>query len=160
MTEAARARMTSAAFIAWAMQRPRGERWELVAGTPVAMAPERSAHALAKGMVFRRLAEAIEAAGLPCTAYPDGMAVTIDDATTYEPDALVRCGPPLPGDAVTITDPVIVVEVLSPSTRAVIAHPGLASGSTGSLAASTKRSTLSTEARLALAVLTTERKAA
>lgn len=118
MTEAARARMTSAAFIAWAMQRPRGERWELVAGTPVAMAPERSAHALAKGMVFRRLAEAIEAAGLPCTAYPDGMAVTIDDATTYEPDALVRCGPPLPGDAVAITDPVIVVEVLSPSTRA------------------------------------------
>jgi len=42
----------------------------------------------------------------------------------------------------------------------VIAHPTSASGSAGSLAASTKRSTSSTEARLALAVLTTERKAA
>jgi len=118
MTEPARARMTSDEFIAWAMDRPRGERYELVAGEIVAMAPERSAHALTKGQVFRRLAEAIEAAGLPCTAYPDGMAVVIDEATTYEPDALVRCGPNLPDDAVKVTDPVIVVEVLSPSTRA------------------------------------------
>ena len=118
MTEPARARMTSDAFIAWAMERPRGERYELVAGEVVAMAPERSAHALTKGRVFRRLAEAIEAARLTCTAYPDGMAVEIDDATTYEPDVLVRCGPPLPDDAVKVTDPVIVVEVLSPSTRA------------------------------------------
>ncbi len=42
----------------------------------------------------------------------------------------------------------------------VIAHPTSASGSTGSLAASTKRRMSSTEARFALAVLTTERKAA
>ena len=118
MIEAARARMSSDEFIAWAMERPRGERYELVAGEVVAVAPERSAHALTKGQVFRRLAEAIGAAGLPCTAYPDGMAVAIDTATTYEPDALVRCGAPLPDDAVKVTDPVIVVEVLSPSTRA------------------------------------------
>ncbi len=31
---------------------------------------------------------------------------------------LVRCGERLPDDAVKLTDPVIVVEVLSPSTRA------------------------------------------
>jgi Uma2 family endonuclease len=30
----------------------------------------------------------------------------------------VRCGAPLPDDAVKVTDPIIVVEVLSPSTRA------------------------------------------
>jgi Uma2 family endonuclease len=118
MTEPARTRMTSDEFIAWAMERPRGERYELVAGEVVAMAPERSSHALTKGRVFRRLAEAIEALGLPCTAYPDGMAVEIDATTTYEPDALVRCGPALPDDAVKMTDPIIVVEVLSPSTRA------------------------------------------
>lgn len=46
------------------------------------------------------------------------MAVEVDSQTIYEPDALVRCGPPLPDDAVKITDPVIIVEVLSPSTRA------------------------------------------
>ena len=39
-----------------------------------------------------------------------------NDSTTYEPDALVRCGEPLGGDTVEIVDPVIVVEVLSPST--------------------------------------------
>src|SRR6185312_1016908 len=98
MTEPARVRMTSDEFIAWAMERPRGERYELVAGEVVAMAPERSAHALTKGQVFRRLAEAIEAAELPCTVYPDGMAVEIDAATIYEPDVLVRCGPP-PGES-------------------------------------------------------------
>jgi hypothetical protein len=42
----------------------------------------------------------------------------------------------------------------------VIAHPTLSSASTGSLATNTNRRTSSTEARLAFAVLTTERKAA
>jgi hypothetical protein len=42
----------------------------------------------------------------------------------------------------------------------VIAHPVSASGSTGSFAVSTNRRTLSTDARLAFAVLTRERKAA
>ncbi|HEX5325908.1 MAG TPA: hypothetical protein VFW75_04500 [Acetobacteraceae bacterium] len=42
----------------------------------------------------------------------------------------------------------------------VIAHPIWATGSTGDRAASTKRRTWSTEARLAFVVLTTERKAA
>ena len=46
------------------------------------------------------------------------MAVEIDERTTYEPDALVRCGTPLPHDALKLSDPVIVVEVLSPSSRA------------------------------------------
>jgi Uma2 family endonuclease len=110
--------MSSDEFIAWAMERPRGERYELVAGEVIAMAPERSSHALTKGTVFRRLAEAVEAAGLACTVYPDGMVVAIDEATIYEPDAMVRCGAPLPDDAIKVTDPVIVVEVLSPSTRA------------------------------------------
>lgn len=118
MSESARARMTSDQFLAWAMELPKGERYELVAGEIVAMAPERSAHALTKGQVFRRLAEALEAAKLPCTAYPDGMAVEVDVRTIYEPDALVRCGARLPDDAVKITDPVIIVEVLSPSSRA------------------------------------------
>ena len=118
MTEPARARMASDEFIAWAMTRPQSERYELAAGEVVAMAPERPAHALAKFQAARRLAEAIEAAGLPGTVYPDGMAVEINDSTVYEPDALVRCGPALPDDAIKVHDPVIIVEVLSPSTRA------------------------------------------
>ena len=116
MSSPAHARMTSDEFIAWTMSRPDEGRYELVAGEVVAMPPERSSHALIKFQVARRLAEAVEAAGLQCTVYPDGMAVEVDAETTYEPDALVRCGAPLADDAVKITDPVIVVEVLSPST--------------------------------------------
>jgi len=110
--------MTSDEFIGWAMSRPGGERYELAAGEVVAMAPERSSHALVKFRIARRLAEAVEAEGLSCTVYPDGMAVEVDEATVYEPDALVRCGAPLAEDAIKVTDPLIVVEVLSPSTRA------------------------------------------
>jgi Uma2 family endonuclease len=46
------------------------------------------------------------------------MAVEIDDHSIYEPDAMVRWGPPLAPDAVKLSDPIIVAEVLSPSTSA------------------------------------------
>ena len=46
-------------------------------------------------------------------------AVRIDDDTDYEPDALVNCGPPVDPDAIAAPNPVVVVEVLSPSTRAI-----------------------------------------
>jgi len=118
MSEPAPKRMTSDQFIAWAMEQPEGQRYELAGGELVGIAPERAAHARAKAQIWRRLADAIAAANLPCEAFPDGMAVEVDDQTTYEPDALVRCGTPLPADAVKLTDPFIVVEVLSPSTRA------------------------------------------
>jgi Uma2 family endonuclease len=110
-------RMTADEFIAWALEQPEGERYELFNGRIVAMAPERLAHARAKGHVFRRLGDAIAAALLPCEAVIDGVAVQVDDTTIYEPDVLVRCGPRLPGETLRIVDPLIVVEVLSPSSR-------------------------------------------
>lgn len=111
-------RMTADEFIAWAMEQTDIGRCELVAGEVVGMAPERVSHARVKALVFRALGDAIGRGGLACEAFPDGMAVQVSADTLYEPDALVRCGPPLPGEAVKILDPVIVVEVLSPSTRA------------------------------------------
>ena len=118
MSEPAQQRMTSDAFIAWAMEQPETKHYELFDGEILAMAPERSAHALTKFHISRRLADLVEAAKLPCVVYPDGMAVEIDDHSVYEPDALVRCGPPLASNAVKLSDPIIVVEVLSPSTSA------------------------------------------
>jgi Uma2 family endonuclease len=118
MRLAAKGSMTSTRFLAWAMSQPEGRRHELVAGEVVAMAPERWRHALTKAAVWRALDDAVRAAGLPCVACPDGMAVEIDAASVYEPDALVRCGEPLDDDAVKVTDPIIVVEVVSPSSEA------------------------------------------
>jgi Uma2 family endonuclease len=97
---------------------PRG-RFERVEGRPVAMAPERWVHARLKARIWRALDRQITEAGLPCEAAPNGMTVEIDEGTDYElvdPDALVNCGPPMPDDAVTAPNPVIVVEVLSPGT--------------------------------------------
>ena len=111
-------RMTADRFLAWAMDQPEGKRYELASGEVIAMAPARAAHARAKRDVLHALGEAIAAASLQCEALPDGMAVRIGDTTVYEPDAAVRCGPPLADDAIEYGDPRIVVEVLSPATRA------------------------------------------
>jgi Uma2 family endonuclease len=109
---------TADEFIAWALEQPTG-RFELDNGVVIAMAPERASHATAKLNAVIALSNGIRARGLPCQAFPDGMAVRVSDRTVYEPDALVRCGPRLPGDAIAITDPIIVVEVVSPSSRGV-----------------------------------------
>jgi Uma2 family endonuclease len=116
MTVALPKRLTADEFIAWAMAQE--ARFELEAGEVVAMAPERAAHARTKARAHRRLEDAIAAAGLDCEAF-DGMAIRIDEFTVYQPDASVRCGPPLPADATELDNPVIVVEVLSPSTRGI-----------------------------------------
>jgi Uma2 family endonuclease len=110
-------RMTADEFIPWALAQPEGTHFELVHGQVVGMAPERLGHVRGKQLMFRLLADAIAAAGISCEALVDGVAVQVDDATVYEPDALVRCGAPLPDDTLRITDPLILVEVLSPSSR-------------------------------------------
>ena len=109
---------TADEFIAWALEQPEG-RFELENGAVVTMSPERISHGRAKNRTLRALETAIAARGLGCEAHPDGATVRIDDRTVYEPDALVRCGPPLPGDAIEATDPIIVVEVVSPSSRGI-----------------------------------------
>jgi Uma2 family endonuclease len=101
-------------FLAWAESRP--GRYELERGKVVAMSPERVRHAQAKGAAYSALRNACLEFGLACEALPDGMTVRIDPMTAYEPDALVYCGPKLPGDALEVPAPVIVVEVLSPAT--------------------------------------------
>jgi Uma2 family endonuclease len=105
------------AFLDWAEGRE--GRWELHDGAPVMMAPERAVHAETKAETYVALRNEVKRAGLPCRVYPDGMAVRIDARTTFEPEASVVCGPRPPGDTIAIDDPVIVAEVLSPSTAAV-----------------------------------------
>ncbi|WP_428487990.1 Uma2 family endonuclease [Rhodopila sp.] len=99
----------------WAEAQP-NERFERIEGHPVAMAPERASHADRKALVWLALHRAVAAAAVPCHVYPDGMTVEVDD-NDFEPDATLRCGDPLPGDAITVPDPLLVVEVLSPATR-------------------------------------------
>lgn len=110
-------RMDADTFLAWALEQE--GRFELIAGQVVEAAAERAGHNRVKFEVCRVLKDSVRDGGLPCEVYTDGMAVRVDDATVYEPDASLRCGEPLDDDATLFSDPVVVVEVLSPSTRAV-----------------------------------------
>jgi Uma2 family endonuclease len=112
MTDAASKPMTVAEFLAW--DDGTDTRYGLVCGRVVAMAPvspDRS--------INHRVANlgALES-GLnrPCYVGIEAGVVRPDrDDTFYEADIVVSCTPLGPGMAV-IPDPVVVVEVLSPST--------------------------------------------
>jgi len=108
-------KMTVDEFLAWAEGRE--GRWELYNGVPYKMAPERTRHFEVKFAVQLALLRAIRKAGVPCHMLGDDTGVRISRHVMYEPDALVYCGPKLPGDALEVPDPVVVVEALSPSTR-------------------------------------------
>jgi len=110
-------RLTREEFRHWAESQKR--RHERIAGEPVALSPERVGHARIKSRVWAALDRAIQAADLSCEALPDGITVEVDEDTDYEPDAMVNCGPKLPEDAIAATNPVIVVEVLSPATQTI-----------------------------------------
>lgn len=101
-------------YLAWALDRD--GRYELVDGEVVAQASERVAHARTKLRAVRALEDAARRAGLGCEAFGDGMAVRVSEDSVYEPDAQLCCGPPLGDDDVVVLDPLVVVEVRSPST--------------------------------------------
>jgi Uma2 family endonuclease len=117
MSERAPSRMTSDAFIDWAMNRPEGEKYELYRGEIIQMAPERSLHSEVKARFVQRILNAVDASHLPCQVFSDSMAVEVDKETIYEPDVVLRCGPRLPPNTTKLTDPLVVIEVLSLSTR-------------------------------------------
>jgi Uma2 family endonuclease len=108
-------KMTVDEFLAWAEGRE--GRWELLNGVPYAMAAERMRHGKIKYAVQTALVQAIRRAGVACHMQPDGATVRISKYVAHEPDALVYCGPELADDALEVPNPVILVEVASPSTR-------------------------------------------
>jgi Uma2 family endonuclease len=111
-------------YLAWAQSHP--GRYELSEGEVIAMSPEGAGHAAVKYAVQTALLAGIRARGLPCHMLPDGVTVRIDETTAYEPDALVYCGDRLAPSALVVPAPMVVVEVLSPSTRRIDALAKLA----------------------------------
>jgi Uma2 family endonuclease len=114
MPTVARSHLTVDEFLASADERE--GKWELDDGVLVSMSPERLGHGRATRSAVNALSAAIERGGLPCEAVPGSVGVRINASTAYQPDALVYCGPRLPAHTLEIPNPVIVVEVLSPST--------------------------------------------
>jgi Uma2 family endonuclease len=115
MSAVAKPKMTAEEFVVWAEAQP--QRYELVDGEVFAQASERLAHAKTKGAVYIALLDAVRRAGAPCHVLPDGMAVRVDASSVFEPDAQLYCGPELAPDSLLVPAPMIVVEVVTPSTR-------------------------------------------
>ena len=109
--------LTTDEFLLWAEGRE--GRWELFDGVPTMMSPERLAHTRVKKFAARALDDALAQARLPCEAVTEGLTIKVDAQTAFEPDASVVCGPPRSGDTIAVSDPVIIVEVLSPSTASI-----------------------------------------
>jgi Uma2 family endonuclease len=110
--------ITIDAFLALLDRCPETERWDLVDGFVVRMmAGGTGRHAA----IWVNFASALRAAARKrgCWALPDMLLrhPEVDD-TTVAPDVLVRCGPESKNSERVIDDPVVVVEVLSPSTMA------------------------------------------
>ncbi len=111
--------MTATEFLEWTEALDDNQRYELLAGEPVAMSPERNRHNLVKMSCWRALDNAVRKAGLDCTVLGDGASVVVSDEDVYEPDVTVQCGEAIDLDATSVPYPTIVVEVLSPSTKGI-----------------------------------------
>jgi Uma2 family endonuclease len=108
--------MTIAEFDQIVESDPNGSDYELIDGVLVMMSNPTEIHEQIAMNVAGALKPAMDARG--CRTYAGNMRVqTSSDSAgkdKFKPDVLVRCGPV--GGNTYVTDPVVIVEVLSPST--------------------------------------------
>ena len=105
-------RWTATEFLAWTARQ--SEKFELEGGHLVEMSAEQAKHALMKHAAARALEDAVQSAKLNCSVFPDGMTVVVDDRHVRLPDAAIQCAPVDP-ESTVLDQPVVLVEVTSPS---------------------------------------------
>ena len=125
MTAVPKHKMTADEFLAWVETLPsEAGKFELWDGEVVVRhgpggfeEGELAQHWDAKGAMFVALREAIARARLPCFAAVDGPMVRLSPSRMARPDLLVYCGPKVSRMTREVLNPIILVEVLSPSTE-------------------------------------------
>jgi len=111
MAEPAEKRWTIEEFLAWDDGTDR--RYELVDGRILAMAPPSEAHGTIVANLTIRIGSQLRA---PCRVVGEaGVAASDRNDTWHQADLLVTCAPPERGRPHPI-DPILIIEVLSPST--------------------------------------------
>ena len=117
--------MTFEEFLAWYEALPKeAGRFELWDGRVIAkhggagsMNAERAGHARMKSRLARALEASLRAAAVQGEVLIDGVQVPLANRQrNAEPDVLLYLGVPVSNDALIVPEPVIVCEVLSPST--------------------------------------------
>lgn len=105
-------KMTLNEFLAW--EEAQTERHEFYKGETFAMVGGAARHNRVIMNLGSRIAAHLDGTG--CQAFTESMKVQIADGILY-PDVVVTCGKAEAGDEKIITDPKLVIEVLSPSTK-------------------------------------------
>lgn len=108
------ARMTVAEFLDWSP--PDGQMWQLVDGDPVAMAPASTTHARIQAEIGALLRNHLLESDRPCAVLmAPGVTPHIGrDHNVRVPDLGVSCAPGS-DDGALLSDPVLLIEILSPS---------------------------------------------
>ncbi len=109
-------RMSLAEFLAW--EPGDGRAWQLVDGEPQAMSPANVVHGALQNELGRLIGNHLVALGSPCTAVTTpGVVPHVNAGINLRiPDLAVTCAPI--DAATTLADPVLIVEILSPSNQA------------------------------------------
>ena len=106
--------MTLDEFLAW--DAPGPTAWQLFEGYPVAMAPPRHGHGTVVGNLGRVIGNQL-AGRAPChVSIEAGVTLPHRSRSYYVADLAVTCRQPDP-DQINIPDPLLIIEVLSPSTE-------------------------------------------
>jgi Uma2 family endonuclease len=108
-------RMTASDFIAW--DATQTVRHEFVGGEVFAMAGAGEAHVTVAGNLYVHLRQHL--AGSPCRTFITDMKLHVEAADAFfYPDVMVTCSAVDAGDPLVKRAPVLLAEVLSPSTEA------------------------------------------
>ncbi len=107
--------MTAEGFAAWAEERPE-KHWELFEGVPELQQSQTWGHAHFRFLIARALDNAIARSGLKLFLGLDGIVVKAGPKTAFEPDVVIFTGT-MDYQAIITPDPIVAVEVLSPSTQ-------------------------------------------
>ncbi len=107
--------MTLDEFLAWDPDDPTGSTWQLIDGEPVAMAPGSDAHGSIQGELAALLRNHLLERGSPCRVVTEpGIVPRVRADRNYRvPDIGVTCAPP--SDSLMVPEPVVLIEILSPS---------------------------------------------
>jgi len=105
-------------FLAWSVRQEQG-KYELIDGVVVMQQSQQWEHSRVKLEAAVALREAIKKAGIPFYVGSDGPTVRVSEHKAFVPDALVAPLPLPERTSLEIPDPIVVVEVLSPSTARV-----------------------------------------
>lgn len=105
-------KMTLVDFLAW--EENQTERHEFFRGETFAMVGGTARHNRVILNLASRIGDHLD--GTPCQVFAENMKVQISEGVLY-PDVMVTCGKAEAGDEQTVTDPKLIIEVLSPSTR-------------------------------------------